>query len=431
MGEDLNAISEEHGFAGLSPLAVACQTCDVKMAALLLGLGADPSVKNSEGEPAIAALFSQQIMIHAPKKLYEDRLAEQLVDLLVRYGFDPNDSVNDQGDCLLGLACSSLYGRGDGRNSVIDMVVEEAIRQGADVDRKNNMGQTPLMLACAGDFRTMEEVETALLEAGADASIADNQSRTALHMASQAGNKDIIRLLCDNGVDVNGSDQQGKTPLIYAVENGRGEACRLLLELGADKTLTDQNGHNAFDYAAANGMRDVIALLEDEQKKTDDMGNTTLHQACHQNQSEVVEALLKAGRVDVNAVNDDGDTPLLMVCRNQNVYLAEILLKAGADPNCKQLDGSSPLHYAAEEGHYPIAKALLAGGADVNLRDQGGKTPLLLAAREGQNDMVAFLIENGADVNLVSNSQRSALYYATENGFTEIVEQLLMAGAEG
>ena len=431
MGEDLNAISEEHGFAGLSPLAVACQTCDVKMAALLLGLGADPSVKNSEGEPAIAALFSQQIMIHAPKKLYEDRLAEQLVDLLVRYGFDPNDSVNDQGDCLLGLACSSLYGRGDGRNSVIDMVVEEAIRQGADVDRKNNMGQTPLMLACAGDFRTMEEVETALLEAGADASIADNQSRTALHMASQAGNKDIIRLLCDNGVDVNGSDQQGKTPLIYAVENGRGEACRLLLELGADKTLTYQNGHNAFDYAAANGMRDVIALLEDEQKKTDDMGNTTLHQACHQNQSEVVEALLKAGRVDVNAVNDDGDTPLLMVCRNQNVYLAEILLKAGADPNCKQLDGSSPLHYAAEEGNYPIAKALLAGGADVNLRDQGGKTPLLLAAREGQNDMVAFLIENGADVNLVSNSQRSALYYATENGFTEIVEQLLMAGAEG
>ena len=261
MGEDLNAISEEHGFAGLSPLAVACQTCDVKMAALLLGLGADPSVKNSEGEPAIAALFSQQIMIHAPKKLYEDRLAEQLVDLLVRYGFDPNDSVNDQGDCLLGLACSSLYGRGDGRNSVIDMVVEEAIRQGADVDRKNNMGQTPLMLACAGDFRTMEEVETALLEAGADASIADNQSRTALHMASQAGNKDIIRLLCDNGVDVNGSDQQGKTPLILAAREGQNDMVAFLIENGADVNLVSNSQRSALYYATENGFTEIVEQL--------------------------------------------------------------------------------------------------------------------------------------------------------------------------
>ena len=227
----------------------------------MLGLGADPSVKNSEGEPAIAALFSQQIMIHAPKKLYEDRLAEQLVDLLVRYGFDPNDSVNDQGDCLLGLACSSLYGRGDGRNSVIDMVVEEAIRQGADVDRKNNMGQTPLMLACAGDFRTMEEVETALLEAGADASIADNQSRTALHMASQAGNKDIIRLLCDNGVDVNGSDQQGKTPLLLAAREGQNDMVAFLIENGADVNLVSNSQRSALYYATENGFTEIVEQL--------------------------------------------------------------------------------------------------------------------------------------------------------------------------
>ena len=48
-----------------------------------------------------------------------------------------------------------------------------------------------------------------LLDAGADVSVADNQSRTALHLASQAGNKDIIRLLCDKGAVLNGTDQQG------------------------------------------------------------------------------------------------------------------------------------------------------------------------------------------------------------------------------
>lgn len=234
MGEDLNAISEEPGFEGLSPLAVACQTCDVKMASLLLGLGADPSVKNSEGEPAVVALFSQQIMIRAPKKLYKDRMAEQLVDLLVRYGFDPDDSVNDQGDCLLGLACSSPFGGGSGRNSVIDMVVEEAIRQGADVNRKNNVGQTPLMFACAGDFRTMEEVETVLLEAGADATLRDAEGNTALHYAacqeSPRAAVAMAELLFDLGEpDANAVNLAGKTAMDYAVERDHTALVKLLL----------------------------------------------------------------------------------------------------------------------------------------------------------------------------------------------------------
>lgn len=187
----------------------------------------------------------------------------------------------------------------------------------------------------------------------------------------------------------------------------------------------------AFDYAASNGMRDVISALEDGQRQTDNAGNTTLHQACYLNQSEVAEALIKAGNVDINAPNDHGDTPLLMACENQNVYLVEILLKAGADPNRKLLNGFAPLHYAASEENYPIAKALLAGGADSNVRNLDGETPLIFAAREGENDMTALLIENGADVNLTDNMQHSALHYATENGYTEIVEQLLVAGAEG
>lgn len=265
MGEDINAISEEETFVGLSPLAVACQTCNIPMTSLLLELGAAPSLKNSAGEPPVAALFGPQVKLHGPKNLYRDRLAEQLVALLVQHGFDLDGSLNDQGDCLLGLACASQDVRGSGTNSVAHMVVE---------------------------------------------------------------------------------------------------------------------------------------------------------------------ALLRTGQTDIDAPNDEGETPLLLACRNQNAYLVEILLKAGADPNRKLLDGFSPLHYAASEGNDAIARALLQGGADGNLRNMDGETPLILAAREGHNDMTALLLQNGADANLVDNLRHSALHYATENGFTEIVEQLLMAGAE-
>lgn len=234
MGEDINAVSEEHSFEGLSPLAVACRTCDIPMSVLLLELGADPSLKNSAGELPIVALFGPQLMLHAPKNLYRDRLAERLVELLARHGFDPDSSLNDQGDCLLGLACSSQNGRGVGRDSVIHMVVEEAVRLGADVNRKNNAGQTPLMLSCAGDFQTMEEVQTALLEAGADVTLRDAQGNTVLHYAAQqASNRDaaaMTALLLDFGEpDANAVNVAGKTALDYAVDRGNVPLVKLLL----------------------------------------------------------------------------------------------------------------------------------------------------------------------------------------------------------
>ncbi len=234
MGEDINAISEEQSFEGLTPLAVACQTCDIAMAQLLFELGADASHKNGHGEQPIVALFGTQITIHAPRNLYKDRLAEQLVDMFVKHGFDLNSNINDNGDCLLGLACSAYDLRGSGRDSVIDMVVEKAISLGADVNRKNDAGQTPLMLCCGGDFRTMEEVEIALLEAGADVNLRDVNGNTAFHYAAYKESVkdavDMVQLMLDFGEpDGNTVNASGKTAMDYAVERDNTQLVKLLL----------------------------------------------------------------------------------------------------------------------------------------------------------------------------------------------------------
>lgn len=234
MGEDINAISEQHSFEGLSPLAVACQTCDIPMATLLLGLGADPTLRNGEGEQPIVALFSSLITRHPPKNLYEDRLAARLLALLVRHGFDVNSSLTDWGDCLLGVACASSYGIGFGRDSVIAMVVEEAIRLGADVDRKNFGGQTPLMLSCKGDFRTMEAVQTELLEAGADAALRDMDGNTALHYAARNPSPSAAVAMTELLFELGKPDPAtvnvfNKTALDYAVEQDNAPLVKLLL----------------------------------------------------------------------------------------------------------------------------------------------------------------------------------------------------------
>lgn len=58
--------------------------------------------------------------------------------------------------------------------------------------------------------------------------------------------------------------------------------------------------------------------------------NTTLHQACCQNQSEVVEALLTGG-ADVNLVNNSQHSALYYATENGFTEIVEQLLMAGAE----------------------------------------------------------------------------------------------------
>ena len=173
-------------------------------------------------------------MIHTPRNLVRDRLVEQLVELLAQYGFNPNSSRNDKGDCLLGLACSWGNGKGIGRESVIHMAVKQAISLGADVNQKNNIGQTPLMLSCTGSFRMMEEVQMALLEAGADVTLRDIEGNTVLHYAAcHSSAMDALamtELILDFGEpDANAVNLSGKTAMDYAVEKDNTSLVKLLL----------------------------------------------------------------------------------------------------------------------------------------------------------------------------------------------------------
>ena len=349
MGADLNENSEQPSFEGLSPLAVACQTCNLPMATLLLELGADPTEKNAAGKPPIVALFGQQILLHGPKSLYRDRLAAQMVELLAEYGFDPDSSVNDQGDCLLGLACASDQ-RGTGRDSVAQMVVEAAIELGADVDRKNDAGQTPLMLSCMGDFTTMEEVQMALLEAGADVTLRDAQGNTVLHyIACKDARRDAVAMaaqMLDFGEpDANAVNLDGKTAMDYAVE------------------------------------RDNAPLLL----------------ACQNQNVYLAEILLKAG-ADSNRKLLDGSSPLHYAAEAGNDPIARALLAGGADCNLRNLDGETPLILAAREGRNDMTALLIENGADVNLTDNLQFSALHYATENGFTEIVERLLMVSAEV---------------------------------
>ena len=203
-----------------------------------------------------------------------------------------------------------------------------------------------------------------------------------------------------------------------------------LIEQGADTEIADNTGHKAIDYATACGLREVVDRLSAE-GTTDAHGNTPLHQAAFNGESEIVRSLLSAYPDMIDTANDGGETPLIIACMKGNLTVAKLLIDAGADVNKALPNGNTPLHFAAWAGNKFIGLDLIATDAQVNRQNENGETPLILAAREGNNEFVALLVEHQANVNQADNSQRTALYYAGERGYNEITEILLAAGAEG
>lgn len=104
----------------------------------------------------------------------------------------------------------------------------------------------------------------------------------------------------------------------------------------------------------------------------------------HTNYYRCISMLIAAG-AQVDAVNRDGKTALLILCRiypemNGDTLLAEqsirALLDAGANVNARAPKGYQPLHYAAVTANYVLARLLVAAGADVNSKGPDTFTPL-------------------------------------------------------
>ena len=133
------------------------------------------------------------------------------------------------------------------------------IREGADVNVKNLLGETPLHLASRHDGHV--KVVKLLLEKGLDVNVTNSSGHTPLHIASSYSKVDLVKLLLEKGADVNANDNDGETPLHYATYNGHAEVAGLLLEKGVDINAINSDGDTALDVAKRGGKESIVKLL--------------------------------------------------------------------------------------------------------------------------------------------------------------------------
>ena len=235
MGTDTDEISEENNNSyALSPLGVACHILDLKSVELLLKNGADPNLKNNDGETALANWFKWNGSTYFSTEKAREDTVNKMMSLLLEYGLNINDTIDNQSNNLLIKASEylSISSISNGK-SIPSEIIKFLLKNKVNINLTNIEGQTALMILCKTVFRD--------------------------------GIDWVIELL-ENGADVGSIDRNGYTVLMYTAlnsENGVAlEIAKLLYDFGDIKiSYINNDGQNAMDIAVENNNENLVNWL--------------------------------------------------------------------------------------------------------------------------------------------------------------------------
>ncbi|WP_215610259.1 ankyrin repeat domain-containing protein [Leptothoe spongobia] len=109
--------------------------------------------------------------------------------------------------------------------------------------------------------------------------------------------------------------------------------------------------------------------------------------------ADAVSMLLEQGS-DPNVVYHT-NTALTYAARDGFIEIAHLLIEHGADVNWVDGEGVTPLILAAFKDHIELVQLLLQQGADTTVRDQWDRTALDYALRRGEADPIVQLLSDG------------------------------------
>jgi len=206
---------------GRTPLQVSAMESP-ELTLELLTAGADANLQDDNGKTAL----HYAVLGASP----------QMVDILLNHG-NADPSIRDS-DGNTALCVAAEYGKVEH--------LELLLLKDPDLAKvPNNSFWTPLHVAAHGMQKKtnshkplkFERAVQMLLEAKADVDAKDENCRTALHRAAQAGNTATASALIAAGAGIAVGDECRWTPLHYACEDGHLGVAKLLLDAKAAPTV--------------------------------------------------------------------------------------------------------------------------------------------------------------------------------------------------
>ena len=303
-----------------------------------------------------------------------------------------------------------------------------------------------------------------LLQGGADASMANNDGDTVLHLAMASGHVGLVTRLVDSGGCVNDVNKRGESCLFRArnchvleyllskstrvdLANVDGDtvlheyagaddvSCQQMLAAidgGAVVDWRNNVGETATFRACAAGSRTkVCALIEAGASTTllHSRGRSVLHVALANKHAELARYLITQTDVDIDMGDNAGTTSLHMAVANGDLETTALLLSSGAAVSTRDVSGRSAVTMAAALHNADILRLLLENGAVLDAASGLDAYPLLMFAQTGDAVMVGVLMGQGIRLDEVDTDRRSALHLAIRGKHWDVVKLLLDNGA--
>ena len=128
---------------------------------------------------------------------------------------------------------------------------------------------------------------------------------------------------------------------------------------------------------------------------------------------------------NINLVDKNNNSPLIIACANGHLNIIEILLNKGADINGSNVYGRNCIYIGCKYGYIQIVNFLLEIGADFNKKDTNGLNSLMIASTNGHGTIVQTLCEAGASIDIQDNQGHTALmlaYLKKQSELAKLVE---------
>jgi ankyrin repeat protein len=413
---------------GASPITEAVRVANIEMTGMLLEAGADANAANEDGQTALMLTARTGNVA--------------LAKLLVQHGADVNkrESYRDQS----ALMWAAALGHADMVAFLVSQKADLTVKAKDNewmtqisseprVQYRPTGGLTPLLYAArAGCLACV----TAMVQAGANVDRPNPDGMTPMMMALDNGYPKVAQYLLDRGANPHTWDWWGRTPLYIAVTMRGGRDSRpgprppeslafinALLDAGVNA-----NPQLAFKEPSRGGR---------DNRFGDDLlttGATPLVRAAQTFDNDVVRALLKHGAL-VDLPTASGVTPF-MAASGIGTRIGSSVLGPGVreDVVARSLETMEILRAAGADVDARIADvtSLTARIArDNTLTSRQGQTTLFYAADTGRTQVVKYLLDHGAKVDLLDDTGRTAIDVAkARRGGNEAASQEIVTALE-
>ncbi len=376
-------------------------------------------------------------LFFASAKGYDD-----IAQMLVQHGANPNMAGRGGWTPLMVAAMH-------GQHKNITLL----LNAGANLELQHVQGKTALMIAL--EFDKIDTVNQ-LIQRGANVNARSHDmhlaGKSVLSLAVEYGNIDAVKILLAAGANVNNKIFDSKGPLASAIDKEQKNIVTLLLEHDS-KILKNANNLN---------NSNLNSSTSNDDKHANSKRNSPLHYAAKYGTPNILNLLLASGEKPQQK-NNTGSTALMVAARAGKIDNVEVLapfaakeeiqdvfhivittglttgvnkiLALGANVNAVNAQGETPLMLAVKNRHHLIVDILLSEGASIQAVSNEGSDALMiaLATTPSKQRIVTTLLEGGANVHRKDALGNSALHVAAKHCAAldfSVVETLLRAGAK-